>query len=232
MPAGDVHRGRSPVSSVPAARARSIEVRRSSGGPLRDNKSTSWVVSLLLMMLAGACGGDRSEPPNARGEQRRDSSVSVTLSDFAIESQPASVPPGEITFDVRNESGNHDLYVLRTDLAVGNLPEDKPGRLTRSDPASGEIESLDLLERGQQLDPAIEVDKPDLTAPEIEVVGSIEPMEEGGTSSLTLGLRPGHYVLICNLVDFEFDESGEVITQVGDSHYERGMRTDFSVRSS
>jgi hypothetical protein len=74
------------------------------------------------------------------------------------------------------------------------------------------------------------VDKPDLTAPEIEVLGSIEPIEEGQTDVLTLELESGHYVLICNLVDFDFDQAGNVI-EVGDSHYERGMRTDFSVES-
>lgn len=156
--------------------------------------------------------------------------MSVTLVDFAVEAAPDSVPAGRVTFDVRNDLGSHDLYVLRTDLPAGDLPEDEPGTLTRVDADTGEVETLDLLERGPDLDPGVEVDKPDLTAPEIEVLGSIEPLEEGQTDSLTLELETGHYVLICNLVDFEFDQADNV-TEVADSHYERGMRTDFSVES-
>jgi hypothetical protein len=157
--------------------------------------------------------------------------VSVALIDFAVEAAPDSVPAGRVTFNVRNDGGTHDLCVLRTDLPAADLPEDEPGTLTRiGDPVTGEIETLDLLERGPDLGPGVEVDKPDLTAPEIEVLGSIEPIKEGQTDVLTLELESGHYVLICNLVDFDFDQAGNVI-EVGDSHYERGMRTDFSVES-
>lgn len=179
-------------------------------------------------MLAGACGRSASEPPNAEVQQTQASSVSVMLADYVVEPQPDSVPAGEVTFDLRNETGNHDLYVLRTDLPAGDLPEDEPGTLTRIDAATGELETIDLFKRGRNLERGVEVDKPDLSAPEIEVRGSIEPMEEGQIDSLTLDLESGHYVLICNLVDFEFNQSGKV-TEVGDSHYERGMRTDFSI---
>jgi hypothetical protein len=37
-------------------------------------------------------------------------------------------------------------------------------------------------------------------------------------------LESGHYVPICNLVEFDFDQAGNLI-EVRDSHYERGMRT-------
>lgn len=187
------------------------------------------VASLLVSMLAAACGGSASEQPNAEAEQTQESSVSVRLGDFFVEAEPASTPAGQVTFDVRNEAGIHDLYVLRTDLPVADLPEDEPGTLSRFNAGTGELETIDLRERGPKLEPGVEVDKPDLTAPGIDVLGSIEPMEEGQTDSLTLELESGHYVLICNLVEFDFDQAGNPI-EVGDSHYELGMRTDFSVR--
>jgi hypothetical protein len=187
------------------------------------------VASLLVTMLAGACGGT-SEQPKAEAEQAQESSVSVKLTDFVVEAESDSVPAGRVTFDVTNGAGTHDLYVLRTDLPAGDLPEDEPGTLTRRDPETGELETLDLLERGPNLEPDVEVDKPNLRAPEIDVLGSIEPMEAGEIDSLTLDLESGHYVLMCNLVEFEFDQAGNLIEEVGDSHYELGMRTDFSVR--
>src|SRR5918999_222788 len=161
-------------------------------------------------MLAAACRGGPSEP-NAGADHAQESSVSVRLADFVVEAQPDAVPAGRVTFDVTNDVGSHDLYVLRTDLPAGDLPEDEPGTLSRADPDTGELETLELLERGPNLDPGVEVDKPDLTAPEIGVLGSIEPMEAGQTDSLTLDLESGHYVLICNLVDVDFDQAGYLI---------------------
>ena len=162
------------------------------------------VASLLVTMLAGACGEGSSEQPNAEVEKTQASTVSVRLADYVVEAEPNSVPAGRVTFEVRNESGNHDLYVLRTELAATDLPEDE-----------------------ELLRPDVEALKPDLGAPGVEVVGSTEVLEEGGTESLSLNLELGHYVLICNLVDFE-----EVRNKIKalDSHYAQGMRTDFSVQ--
>jgi hypothetical protein len=159
------------------------------------------LASLMVTMLAGACGGSAPEQPNAEAEQAQQSSVSVRLDDYVVEAEPDSVPAGQVTFEVRNDGGNHDLHVLRTDLSAADLPEDEV-----------------------RLAPGVKALKADLEAPEIEVLGSTEVLDEGGTASLTLDLESGHYVLICDLVDF--DDAGKAIG----SHYAQGMRTDLSVR--
>jgi uncharacterized cupredoxin-like copper-binding protein len=45
-------------------------------------------------------------------------------------------------------------------------------------------------------------------------VGEVEDIAGGKTKKLTLNLKKGHYVLICNLP----------------GHYQQGMRTDFTVK--
>jgi uncharacterized cupredoxin-like copper-binding protein len=46
------------------------------------------------------------------------------------------------------------------------------------------------------------------------VVGKIKPFKPGVTKTLTLTLKPGHYVLLCNVP----------------AHYQAGQRLDFTVR--
>ena len=55
----------------------------------------------------------------------------------------------------------------------------------------------------------------------IEVVDELEEMSPGDSGELKVNLDSGHYVLICNIVE---EEDGETV-----SHYENGMRTDFTV---
>ena len=55
----------------------------------------------------------------------------------------------------------------------------------------------------------------------MEVVDELEELEPGSSTDLTVDLDAGHYVLICNIVE---EEDGETV-----SHYENGMRTDFTV---
>jgi uncharacterized cupredoxin-like copper-binding protein len=46
------------------------------------------------------------------------------------------------------------------------------------------------------------------------VVGKIKPFKPGVTKTLTLTLKPGHYVLLCNVP----------------AHYQAGQRLDFTVK--
>jgi uncharacterized cupredoxin-like copper-binding protein len=161
------------------------------------------VTGVLLAMVGGGCGGTKSErgQPDDRptGASQQQSSVQVNLVDFEIDREPASVPAGEVTFEVTNDGyatdaegnpipsisgGQHNFEVLRTDLPAGDLP----------------VSDLNF---------AVEVE-----APGIESSGSVLPLPDGASESLTVTLESGTYVLICNLT----------------SHYQRGMWAKLSVR--
>jgi hypothetical protein len=149
----------------------------------------------VLALAAGACGGDERPgetagtgvppSPEAPAKVPPEGTVFVRLVDFVIETNPESVSAGEITFDVRNDGlavgdngeqipslsgGVHDFWVLKTDLAPGDLPQ-----LT--------------MVSGQPVD---------TEAPGIEVVDSLPPMDGDTRERLTTELEPGTYALICN----------------------------------
>jgi uncharacterized cupredoxin-like copper-binding protein len=68
-----------------------------------------------LALVATSCGGG--------------STVEVTLQEFAILPAEASIGAGEITFEATNEGpdDNHELVVIRTDLAPDALPTNEDG---------------------------------------------------------------------------------------------------------
>jgi uncharacterized cupredoxin-like copper-binding protein len=55
----------------------------------------------------------------------------------------------------------------------------------------------------------------------VELIDEIEDIAVGDTPMLTVSLDAGNYVLICNIVE---DEGDETIV-----HYQQGMRTAFTV---
>ena len=55
----------------------------------------------------------------------------------------------------------------------------------------------------------------------VEIVGEIEEFAVGTSESATWDLAPGHYVLLCNLVEMEDDGL--------EAHYQLGMWIDFEV---
>lgn len=70
------------------------------------------LVALALVLTVGAsCGGEGEGP------------VAVSLTEHEIEADPASVPAGEVTFDVSNDGEEtHEIVVVSTDLAPDELP--------------------------------------------------------------------------------------------------------------
>jgi uncharacterized cupredoxin-like copper-binding protein len=117
------------------------------------------------VLLMPACGGG--------GE-----TVDVTLEEFAVGVDPASVSAGEVTFSVTNDGPDdvHEFVVIRTDLGPTELPTDENGAV---DEAGGGM----------------------------EVVDEIEDMEVGDSEDLTVDLDAGNYVLICNIWDEDEQES-------------------------
>ena len=94
------------------------------------HKRLRWVAaaSLVVAMLAGACsGGDdakKEESTAAKPAAGGASTVSATLTEFAITPSPASVSAGEVTFTVKNSGAvPHELAVVKTDADPKKLPQ-------------------------------------------------------------------------------------------------------------
>ncbi len=150
------------------------------------------VVALVGGLLV-ACGED--DGPEGDGA----TTVQVTLDEWAVSTEPATTPSGEVTFELANAGEEvHEFVVIRTDLGLLDLPTADDG-------------SVD--EEG---------------AEDLEVLGEVEDIAARATETLTLDLETGQYVLICNIVEEEM-EMDEMEMEHDSSHYQNGMRTGFTV---
>jgi iron uptake system component EfeO len=127
---------------------------------------------LMAIVLLPACGGD----DDGGGDGGDGGPVTITLQEFAVSADPASVPAGSVTFDVTNDGPEdvHEFVVIKTDLAPTDLPTDEDGA---------------VLEDGEGM----------------EVVDEIEDIPVGESQTLTVDLEAGAYALICNIVQEEDD---------------------------
>lgn len=134
------------------------------------SRSAARLLGSLLVPLAlvlPACGG---------GDEG--GTVQVTLQEFAVSTDPATVGAGEVVFEATNEGPDdvHEFVVFRTDLGPTELPTDENGA---------------VVETGEG----------------IELIGEIEDIPVGETQSVTLDLEAGNYVLICNIWDEDEQEA-------------------------
>jgi uncharacterized cupredoxin-like copper-binding protein len=122
-------------------------------------------VAVLALVSAG-CSGDE------------ETTVDVTVQEFAIIPASSSAPAGDVTFDVTNEGPDdvHEFVVFKTDLAPDALPTVADG-------------SVD--EEGEG----------------VELIDEIEDIAVGDTPTLTVTLDVGSYVFICNIVEEEDGET-------------------------
>lgn len=120
------------------------------------------MVALFALVALGlvSCGGGA------------ETTVDVTLQEFAVIPAQDSAPAGQVTFRAENTGpeDNHELVVIKTDLGPDALPTADDG-------------SVD--EDGEGID----------------VIGEIEEFPPGETQSATFDLEAGSYVLICNVVE-------------------------------
>ena len=134
-------------------------------------------VLLIATLLFAACGGDdddddddASTPTATPTATATSTSVAVTLSDFEIDAAAASAAAGEFTFAVENAGSlEHELVVVRTDLAFDGLP----------------VESALVPLDDAGFDGVVE--------------GDTEPFSPGSETELTVTLEAGSYVLLCNV---------------------------------
>jgi uncharacterized cupredoxin-like copper-binding protein len=118
--------------------------------------------------------------------------VGVTLKEFSVTPDQASAPHGRVKFEVSNVGEDMHEFLV---IKTDLAPDKLPTE------ANGSYEE---------------------DGPGTDLLDEIELVNPGETKNLTLNLKAGHYVLICNMVHEE--EDGEV-----EVHYQLGMRTSFTV---
>jgi uncharacterized cupredoxin-like copper-binding protein len=120
---------------------------------------------VLAALSLASCGGGET-------------TVDVTLQEFAVILAQESAPAGTITFGVENTGPEdvHEFVVIKTDLAPDALPTDENGAVD---------------EEGQGM----------------EVIDEIEDLPVGEVQSVTVDLDAGSYALICNIWDEEEQEA-------------------------
>lgn len=132
------------------------------------------LIGMATAAMIAACGGTTA------------STVDVTLQEFAVLPEVASVPAGSVTF-VANNTGpddEHELVVIKTDLAPDALPVDADGVVPED-------------------------------SSELSVIGEVEEIAVGATGEVTLDLSAGKYVLICNILQTEPDGTLEAHYRMG-----------------
>lgn len=148
------------------------------------------MVAGVLVLLLPACGNDddggATDAAASETTASAEAPVAVTLQEFAVSAEPASVPTGTVTFSVTNDGPDdvHEFVVISTDLEPTELPTDKDGA---------------VVEDGKGM----------------EVVDEIEDIPVGESQTLSVDLDAGSYVLICNILQKEPDGTLEAHYSVG-----------------
>jgi uncharacterized cupredoxin-like copper-binding protein len=144
-------------------------------------RSVLTILATACLALAACSTGattspEVSEPAASSGGAG--TGVAVTLSEWSVANQPASIPAGSTTFTVTNDGPEdvHEFVVIKTDISMTELPADETGAV-------------------------------DETGGSMEIMGEIEDVAVGATKELTLDLEPGAYVLVCNIYDETEQES-------------------------
>jgi len=117
--------------------------------------------------------------------------IDATVKEWQIGLSSNTVKAGPVTFNVKNDGDKEHEFVIRsTDLKSDSLPLNADGEVSEDAPELSEVGDPSEL-------------------------AEIKPGSSGNT--LTVTLKPGHYVIFCNL-------------HVEDLlHYQKGMHTDLTV---
>jgi uncharacterized cupredoxin-like copper-binding protein len=126
----------------------------------RRRRAATFVATVAaLSLVATGCGSNET-------------TVDVTLQEFAVIPASSSASAGDVTFDVTNEGPDdvHEFVVFKTDLAPDALPTNEDGTVD---------------EEGEG----------------VELQDEIEDIAVGDTQSVTIDLPAGSYVFICNIFE-------------------------------
>ncbi len=139
---------------------------------------------MAALLAAGALGAGLIGTAGAQSPGHS-STVEITQRDFRFHANVTSVPAGTVTFRVHNRGpSTHEFNVDRTELPDGSLPLRADGLTVNED------------------------------SPVLHRIDSLNEVSYQSTDELTVHLKPGHYVLYCNL----------------EGHYLGGMHVSLTVR--
>lgn len=144
-----------------------------------------WALGTVVLLLAGCSAGASTSPSApAASAGSGGTAIAIALSEFKIELDAPTAAAGSVTFDLTNAGTTvHEFVVFRTDLAPDKLPLSADGKEVDEEGGAG-----------------------------ITAIDEVEDLEPAASSSLTVDLPAGHYVLICNLP----------------AHYTSGMHAEFT----
>jgi uncharacterized cupredoxin-like copper-binding protein len=131
----------------------------------RKGRGSATALGLLVVGAFVVAGCSSPASSEAGG------TVTVTLTEWAIVTDAASVPAGDVEFVVTNAGTQfkHEFVVIKTDLAPADLPA-----------VDGKV---------------------DEAGAGITFIGEVEEMEIGASETASFELTAGKYVLICNVVE-------------------------------
>lgn len=130
--------------------------------------------------------------------------LSATLSEWKIDVSAASAPAGSLAFAITNQGAvPHEFLMIRTDMMANALPV--------------KDNMIDVMAMGGPMGSGMNMPgmspAPEMAHP-VGTVGVIGEIAAGASDQLVMdNLAPGHYAIICDLP----------------THYELGMRVDFTV---
>jgi hypothetical protein len=134
------------------------------------NKATEMAAlgsAVVMVFGLAACGDDGDD---ASGDEGGGASVSVVLSEFAVEPDPVSSDAGSLEIVARNQGADvHELVIVKGDDPA-LLPVDEDGVVIEGD------------------------------LPEGDFIGEIADVEAGTEASASFDLDAGSYILFCNLL--------------------------------
>jgi uncharacterized cupredoxin-like copper-binding protein len=124
---------------------------------------------LLIGASLMVLGACGGNPAGGGGQASGDQTVAVTLDEFHLKVDRTAIPAGNVTFDIDNKgTEKHEFVILRTDLAVSALP---------TDTATNKVQE---------------------EATGIVHVDEIDGVDAGQQKQLSVDLKPGTYLLVCN----------------------------------
>ena len=117
--------------------------------------------SILTFAVCATLAGCGSDSDGASENIAGGSTVDATVKAFEVTAEPASVPAGDVTFNVTNiGESTHEFLVVRTDLAADKLPVDG-NAVDETSPDIDIVDEIEDIEPGQTMSLSITLEAGD-----------------------------------------------------------------------